>query len=284
MIDYYGFSSSNNFQNLDNDKLWIEWANNNLKKFFGGVEGNFAVNISKLGTKSTFIGCTNWQEESFEINLEKNDVVSRMQKGDGKNPYTIVIENYKGRKFKKHSFGASEELKFNYDIKNAIRSHDSLYISFYDLLGQMYNTTIDSLLYAKKYELKILINFGGVLNFNKDEMNRLLDKYCDVGFGNYIEGSYISDEENRYDIIKKIGESMNTMVLTLGEKGSLINNRNDLFYFKNEKFINGLHIGAGDAYAAGFVHSILNGNDIETSGHFASLIAKIKILKNSTRI
>jgi len=109
---------------------------------------------------------------------------------------------------------------------------------------------------------------------HRDEFMELVNKNIDMLFANEQEIKAlfkINLFEEAVQRCKKLGI---VCALTRSEKGSVV--------IKGDKVINiGIHLpqklidttGAGDMYAAGFMHSYLKGQDLETCGRTGSIIA-----------
>ncbi|HET7394856.1 MAG TPA: carbohydrate kinase family protein [Gammaproteobacteria bacterium] len=82
----------------------------------------------------------------------------------------------------------------------------------------------------------------------------------------------------------QIAERVNALIVTWGGKGSVIytqGRRLDIPAAKPDATLD--PTGCGDAYRAGLLYGIMNGRDMETTGHIASLLGAIKIASRGTQ-
>lgn len=82
----------------------------------------------------------------------------------------------------------------------------------------------------------------------------------------------------------QIAEQVKALVVTWGGKGSVIyteGRRIDIPPAKPAAMLD--PTGCGDAYRAGLLYGIMNGMDMETTGHIASLMGAIKIASRGTQ-
>jgi len=82
------------------------------------------------------------------------------------------------------------------------------------------------------------------------------------------------------EIIDKVG----ILVLTMGDKGSLIYNKNKKHIIKPVKVKRAIDpTGAGDAYRAGLIKGLVNGWNLEKCGRLASVVAGFAVEKKGTQ-
>lgn len=82
----------------------------------------------------------------------------------------------------------------------------------------------------------------------------------------------------------QVAERVQALIVTWGGKGSVIyteGRRIDIPAAKPEATLD--PTGCGDAYRAGLLYGLMNGRDMETTGHIASLMGAIKIESRGTQ-
>ena len=81
-----------------------------------------------------------------------------------------------------------------------------------------------------------------------------------------------------------LSENVETVVMTLGNRGSLISNQGQIFYIDPIEVEVVDTTGAGDAYAAGFLYGFSHDQSIMNCGRIASLMAGTVIEQIGPRI
>ena len=119
---------------------------------------------------------------------------------------------------------------------------------------------------------------------HKEDFLRLLRDHVDVLFGNYQEAQTLTDTDNPFDAVRALAEHSGIAVVTMDDKGSLIQ-RGDQRY---EVPVYPVHAvdttGAGDMYAAGLLYGLTQGLPLEITGRIASYAAAQVVAKLGPRL
>lgn len=115
-------------------------------------------------------------------------------------------------------------------------------------------------------QTKIFLDIQGYIRANKKTdvlfKSSFWDKIC------CIKGTEKEINNLSKDIIKN--QKKKCLIITKGEKGSIIYNKNKKYIFKTKKIESKNTIGAGDTFFAAFVYFFTKTNSIEKSGILAT--------------
>ncbi len=96
--------------------------------------------------------------------------------------------------------------------------------------------------------------------------------YIDVLFANQKEAAALAQDDNLNNLCGFVRGLCDTVVVTRSEKGSIIFHRDDDFHIDPIRLSPPLDTtGAGDLYAAGFLHGLTHGHPLATCGRMGSL-------------
>ena len=99
-------------------------------------------------------------------------------------------------------------------------------------------------------------------------------KHVDILFSNEEEILSLYETSNFNTAVDQVRGHSEIAAITRGEKGSIIIKGDKVFQIDAEPVAKLVDTtGAGDAYAAGFLHGIANGQDLMASGHLGSICA-----------
>ena len=102
----------------------------------------------------------------------------------------------------------------------------------------------------------------------------LIEKYIDIVFCNESEVLSLFKKNKLASCQGELSSLCELVVVTLGSNGSLIINNNDIEVIKS--FNKGKIIdttGAGDIYAGGFIHGLINNYSLKKCGEIGSICA-----------
>ena len=94
----------------------------------------------------------------------------------------------------------------------------------------------------------------------------LVKNKLDITFANEQEITSLIDAKNFEEVISFCKELKKMIIITRGEKGSIAVNKNDVTVCVSKKNLNILDLtGAGDLFAAGYLHGYINNLTIQES-------------------
>ncbi len=240
----------------------------------GGSAANTIHGLARLGTEAAFIGTVGNDELGKFFN---DDLLSSKIK-----PLLIISENNTGlastliSKDGERTFGtflgAAIELSEDSLSENSFAGYDIFHIEGY--LVQNHKLVEQALKFAKANGMKVSIDLASynVVEDNLDFLKDMIKNYVDIVFANEEEAKAFTGLEPE-EALEQISNMVDIAVVKVGKEGSFIKSG-------NEKLKIGVidttvvdTTGAGDLYAAGFLHGIVNNKDFEYSGKLGSLLA-----------
>ena len=110
--------------------------------------------------------------------------------------------------------------------------------------------------------------------FHRDEFRDLVEHHVDILFANEEEILSLYQADDFDDALSHVRGHCDIAALTRSEKGSVIVCGDDVHAVEAEPVS---HLtdttGAGDAYAAGFLHGVTTGRDLDICGRIAGICA-----------
>ena len=109
---------------------------------------------------------------------------------------------------------------------------------------------------------------------HRDEFQDLVTNHVDILFANEDEIISLYQSETFEEALKAVRGQCKTVALTRGGKGSVIVHGDETLIVDAEKDVKVIDTtGAGDAYAAGFLHGYTAGKDLQTSAQIGGICA-----------
>lgn len=248
----------------------------------GGSAANFAAWTAYLGGEVTFIGkigediAGSYLKEDLKQWGVKTILLTSADHPSGK---ILIFVDEKGERTMITDRGVNltfspEELPA--DIFRKVRH---FHLTGYSLFGSevLIETTKKAIKLARENGLSISIDPSSYALLKEFGAGRFLEitANCDFIFPNLDEGRVLTGLEEEKEIVKYLLDYYRTVVLKLGKGGCLIGNSRGIFRVYNDKTVdNPDTTGAGDAFAAGFIHCYLKDKgDILQAGNFANQVA-----------
>ena len=260
-----------------------------LRKTPGGQVANVLAGISSLGGKSVFLGKVGDDKYGriYHEATKKIGTHCRLSKHKDLNTgYAIIFISPDGERTFATYLGAS--LHFNIDDldKKVIESSKILHIESFTLENKKLRETIKySVEIAQHNNTKISLDLSDseLIKRNFNYLKYFVDKYIDIVFANEDEARAFTGK-NELDALHEIYKKCSLAVIKLGEKGSLIKDKENVYRIpaKKTNFINSN--GAGDMYAAGILYGLANNISLEKTGNLASYIASLVVARDGARV
>ncbi len=240
----------------------------------GGSASNTINAISKLGTPGGFIGKINQDEigkfyynDSLNNGVEPHLMYSQTPSG-----HCTVLVSPDGERTLCTFLGAASEL-FQEDLnENIFGEYDVFHIEGY--LVQNHDLIHTALKMAKEANMTVSIDLASfnIVEENREFLREMIEKYVDITFANEEEAVAFS-ETTPEDALDKLSSLCDIAVVKLGKQGSLIK-RGDSLIRVGAKQANCIDTtGAGDMYAAGFLHGLTQNYSLDVCGKIGSLVA-----------
>jgi sugar/nucleoside kinase (ribokinase family) len=251
----------------------------------GGSAANTIHGLAKLGEKCTFIGKVGKDEygnfyNSDLKNAGVNSILYRSNTETGR-AFTFITPDSE-RTFATY-LGAAVELCSDDIDHELFKGIDILHVEGY--LVQNTRLIEKAFKIAKDVGIKISLDLASynVVESNRKFLSEVISKYVDIVFANEEEAKAYTGMIP-YDALDYIAKQCEIAIVKIGKEGSLIKSgdltvRIDAI---SAKVID--TTGAGDQYAAGFLHGYSEHQEIEQCGKIGALMARNVISNYGARI
>lgn len=246
----------------------------------GGSAANTIHGLACLGNECGFIGKVGRDElgRFYDTDLSNAGVKSYILLSNAVtgHAYTLITPDTE-RTFATF-LGAAVEMKSNDLNPEIFADYDLLHIEGY--LVQNTDLIKSALQIAKENGLKISLDLASfnVVESNIKFLTHIIPEYVDILFANEEEARAFTGK-NPLEAIKMVASQCETAVVKIGKQGSLVRSGNEQVRVTAIPSDVVDTTGAGDQYAAGFLHGFSIGLDLEKCGQLGSLLAG-KVIEN----
>ena len=252
------------------------------KRAGGGSAANTIVAASQFGSK-TFYACKVADDETGEFymtDLHAAGVKTRLDEikcvKDASTGKCMVMVTPDAERTMNTFLGITadfceEELHLE-DLKQS----QYLYIEGYLVTSDVSRAAaIKARQVAKENNVKIAMTFSdpAMVTYFKDNMAEMIGEHIDILFGNEEECMTFTDKDNMDDAITELQKIADKLVITLGSKGAMVVNGDDVITVAANKVEAVDTNGAGDMFAGAFMHGVTQGWDDEKSAKLANASA-----------
>jgi len=235
----------------------------------GGSVANSIVGLSQLGNAVSFIGKVNNDElgNKYEKSLTNEKVKYCYQKKSEEIPTgtCLILITPDSERTMCTFLGIAGKVNDKDIDENAVKSSELIFLEGYLWDEGEPKTAFDKAINISKKTAMSLSDKFCVDRHKKSFLNLVKNK-LDITFANEQEILSLIDAKNFNEVIsfgKKLGK---LVVITRGEKGSIAIQKNEVVECDSQKnlIITDL-TGAGDLFAAGFLHGYINNLSIQES-------------------
>ncbi len=229
----------------------------------GGSVANSIVGLSQLGNEVGFIGKVNDDDlgQKYEDGLKKENVnyFYSKKKEDLPTGTCLILITPDSERTMCTFLGTAGKISENDVDVNSIKNSEIVFLEGYLWDEGNPKTAFEK---AIKNSKKVAMSLSDLfcVERHKPHFLDLVKNKLDITFTNEQEISALIDTKNFEEIIafgKQIGK---TIIITRGEKGSVAINKNEVVEFESKKDLKIVDLtGAGDLFAAGFLHGYING-------------------------
>jgi len=235
----------------------------------GGSVANSIVGLSQLGNKVGFIGKVNDDDlgEKYEEGLIKENVEYYYTKKKEELPTgtCLILITPDSERTMCTFLGTAGKINENDVNVNAVKSSEITFLEGYLWDEGEPKTAFDkAILNSSKVAMSLSDLF--CVERHKPHFLDLVKNKLDITFANEQEIISLIDAKNFDEVISFSKNFGKLIVLTRGEKGSIAINRNEVVECDIQKNLKIIDLtGAGDLFAAGFLHGQVNNLSLKES-------------------
>ena len=228
----------------------------------GGSVANSIVGISQLGSKAGFIGKVNDDElgAKYEEGLKKENVEYFYSKKKEASPTgtCLILITPDSERTMCTFLGVAGKINTD-DINDlAIKESELIFLEGYLWdEGEPKSAFNKALKLSKKSAMSLSDKF--CVDRHKKNFFDLVKNKLDITFANEQEIMSLIDAKSFSDVVE-FGKKLNKLlIITRGEKGSMSISGEEIFECQSKKNLKVIDLtGAGDLFAAGFLHGFIN--------------------------
>ena len=250
-----------------------------IKKISGGSSANTVVCLAALGNNVQFIGRVKNDKlgDFFSTDIKKSNTIFDNPPIDygPSSAHSIIFVTPDAQRTMCTYLGASVEFDPKDVNYNSIKNSKYLYLE-----GYLWDSSLakDAFLkaskIAKESNTKIILSLSDsfCVDRHRESFLELINNYIDVVFCNESEMLSLFKKNNLQSCKESISSICELVIITLGSKGSLIINKEESKEIKPlllGKIID--TTGAGDLYAGGFIHGLINNYSLQKCGEIGSI-------------
>ena len=232
------------------------------KTVSGGSVANSIVGLSQLGDKVGFIGKIN--DDDLGIKYEnglKNENVEYLyskKKEDLPTGTCLILVTPDSERTMCTFLGTAGKIHKNDLDVNAIKNSQITFLEGYLWDKGDPKSAFDK---AIQYSNKVAMSLSDLfcVERHKSHFLDLVKNKLDITFANEQEIMFLTNAKNFDDVISFSKNLKKLIILTRGEKGSIAINGDEVVEFDIQKNLKVIDLtGAGDLFAAGFLHGFVN--------------------------
>ena len=235
----------------------------------GGSVANSIVGLSQLGNKVGFIGKVNDDDlgKKYEEGLKKENVKYFYSKKKEELPTgtCLILITPDSERTMCTFLGTAGKINKNDVDVNAVKSSEITFLEGYLWDKGEPKTAFDK---AIQNSNKVAMSLSDLfcVERHKPHFLDLVKNKLDITFANEQEIISLIDAKNFDEVISFSKNFGKLIVLTRGEKGSIAINRNEVIECNIQKNLKIIDLtGAGDLFAAGFLHGQINNFSLKES-------------------
>ena len=252
-----------------------------IKKISGGSSANTVVCLAELGHNVQFIGRVKNDNlgNFFSSDIKKSNTIFNtppIEKGPS-SAHSIIFITPDAQRTMCTYLGASVEFEPKDINFSLIRNSKYLYLEGYlwdsDIAK---NAFLQAAKLAKESDTKIILSLSDsfCVDGHRESFLKLIENYIDIVFCNESEVFSLFKEEDLQSCQDSISSICELVIITLGSKGSLVINKGESEEIR-PKLLGEIvdTTGAGDLFAGGFIHGLINNYSIKKCGEIGSICA-----------
>jgi sugar/nucleoside kinase (ribokinase family) len=252
-----------------------------IKQISGGSSANTVVCLAELGNDVQFIGRVKNDHfgQFFSSDIKKSKTIFNTPPTNegASTAHSIILITPDAQRTMCTYLGASIEFEPKDINFSVLKESKYLYLEGYLWDSELAkNAFLKAAQIARQSNTKIILSLSDsfCVDRHRESFLELIDNYVDIVFCNESEVLSLFKKDKLANCQGDLSSLCELVVVTLGSNGSLIINKNDLEVIKSipkEKVID--TTGAGDIYAGGFIHGLINNYSLKKCGEIGSICA-----------
>ena len=241
----------------------------------GGSAANTINGIANFGGKTSFLGCVGADVygDFFENDMLENEITPQLFRGTAGTGTAITLMSADSERTFATHLGSAIELSAKHLSPKVFEGYDLVHIEGY--LVQNYDLIRTGMQLAKQAGCRVSLDLASynIVEENVPFLTEMLENYVDILFANEEEARAFCGKSPE-EALSFFAKHTAYAVVKLGKNGSLIQHKNQVEHIGTPKNIEVIDTnGAGDAYAAGFLFSVMSGMDLNTCGQMGAKLA-----------
>ena len=239
------------------------------KTVSGGSVANSIVGISQLGNKVGFIGKVSDDElgKKYEVGLKDENVeyFYSKKKEDLPTGTCLILVTPDSERTMCTFLGTAGKINENDINLDAIKKSEIIFLEGYLWdEGEPKKAFDKAINFANKVSMSLSDKF--CVDRHKKHFLELVKHKLDITFANEQEIMSLIDAKDFNEVINFSKQLNKLLIITRGEKGSIAIKGEDIIECNIQKNLNIVDLtGAGDLFAAGFLHGYINNLSIKAS-------------------
>jgi len=252
-----------------------------IKQISGGSSANTVVCLAELGNKVQFIGRVNNDKfgNFFSSDIKKSKAIFNTPPTNegASTAHSIILITPDAQRTMCTYLGASIEFEPKDINFSLLKQSKYLYLEGYLWDSELAkNAFLEAAKIAQLSNTKIILSLSDsfCVDRHRESFLELIANYVNIVFCNEAEVLSLFKNDKLANCQKDLSSLCELAIVTLGSNGSLIINENDIEVIKSftkDKVID--TTGAGDIYAGGFIHGLINNYSLKKCGEIGSICA-----------
>ena len=252
-----------------------------IKQLSGGSSANTVVCLAELGNYVQFIGRVKNDQfgNFFASDIKKSKTIFNTPPTNegASTAHSIILITPDAQRTMCTYLGASIEFEPKDIDFSLIKESKYLYLEGYLWDSELAKKAfLKAAQIAKQSNTKIILSLSDsfCVDRHRESFLELIDNYVDIVFCNESEVLSLFEKDKLANCQEDLSSLCELVVVTLGSNGSLIINKNNVEVIKS--MMKGKVIdttGAGDIYAGGFIHGLINSYPLKKCGEIGSICA-----------
>jgi sugar/nucleoside kinase (ribokinase family) len=255
----------------------------------GGSGCNTMIGLAQLGGTACYTSRIGNDEHGalYRDKLAERRVKPNLGSADGETGICLVLVSPDAQRTMCTFLGLSRDLRREDVNADDIRQSKYIYVTAYlwDTDNQK-EAVLYAMREANRAGVKVALSLSDpfCVNRHKEDFRHILHEHTDVLFGNQQEAMTLTDTDNPRDAVRALAEHCDVAVVTLDEKGSVIQSGDSVFEIPVYSVKAVDTTGAGDMYAAGLLYGLTAGLPLDVTGRIASYCAAQVVAKLGPRL